>query len=118
MEFLFRDSERRDAIYIGKNTVISSTHVSTNERVYRLEQVKGRTLPSTSLKPFCESSTRGHNQQAQTHTKQRKRMKYNNNMKFYDEILVESYEEVARGPESMAAYDSSVYAKHLLFDAI
>lgn len=58
------------------------------------------------------------NQQAQTHTKQRKCMKYNTKLKFYDEIIVESYEEVARGSELMAAYDLSVYAKHLLFDAM
>lgn len=45
-------------------------------------------------------------------------MKYNNKKRFYDEIIVESYEEVARGSESMAAYDLSVKAKHLLFDAI
>lgn len=45
-------------------------------------------------------------------------MKYNTKLRFYDEIIVESYEEVARRSESMAAYDLSVYAKYLLFDAI
>ena len=43
---------------------------------------------------------------------------YNNKLRLYDEIIVKSYEEVAWGSESMAAYDLSVYAKHLLFDAI